>query len=117
MNVLCRSGILASLRLRVLGFPCRQPAIFGVLEAPSPRDEIFEAIKRTFIALDKEIIDRAESSDVADCQYGGTTALMVLRIGQARTSASGGQPPTLTCSLRLIYLYACCPQVHISSLD
>lgn len=65
----------------------REPAVFGALERPSPRDEVFEAIKRTFTALDAEICEDARTSGVTDCQYGGTTALIALCIGHVRTRA------------------------------
>jgi hypothetical protein len=46
------------------------------------RDAIHEAIKRSFKALDEEILDQAKKSDIKECQYGGTTALMTLCIGR-----------------------------------
>ena len=42
---------------------------------------MFAAIKRTFQALDDEIIKEATSCDIADCQFGGSTAVIALRIG------------------------------------
>ena len=63
----------------------REPAVFGALDRPSLRDEVFEAIKRTFTALDAEIIKEAKTSGVTDCQYGGTTALIALCIGHVRS--------------------------------
>lgn len=42
---------------------------------------MFAAIKRTFQALDDEIIKEALSSDIKDCQFGGSTAVIALRIG------------------------------------
>ena len=62
----------------------REPAIFGAVAPTGGRDPIFEAIKKTFNVLDEEIIHVAEHSNVPDCQFGGTTALMALIIGQAR---------------------------------
>ena len=50
----------------------------------SARDEVFDAIKRAFLALDDEILAQARNSGCADCQFGGTTALMALRIGHVR---------------------------------
>ncbi len=71
----------------------REPAIFGAVAPTGGRDPIFEAIKRTFSALDEEIIHVAEHSNVPNCQFGGTTALIALLIGQARAcSGSGSQP-------------------------
>ncbi|CAL8470335.1 g9877 [Coccomyxa elongata] len=57
-----------------------EPAVFG-MSGQSARDEVFGAIKRAFLALDEEILDQARNSGCADCQFGGTTALMALRIG------------------------------------
>ena len=48
----------------------------------SARDEVFGAIKRAFAAVDKDILDAARASDEPDCQFGGTTAIIALRIGQ-----------------------------------
>lgn len=42
---------------------------------------MFAAIKRTFRTLDDEIIKEARSCDIADCQFGGSTAVIALRIG------------------------------------
>ncbi len=54
------------------------------MSGQSARDEVFGAIKRVFLALDEEILHQARSSGCADCQFGGTTALMALRISHVR---------------------------------
>ena len=54
---------------------CREKAIFGPAKQTSS-DEVFAAIKRTFQALDDEIIKEATSCDIADCQFGGSTAVI-----------------------------------------
>ena len=59
---------------------CRETAIFGPAKQTSS-DEVFAAIKRTFQALDDEIIKEATSCDIADCQFGGSTAVIALRVG------------------------------------
>ena len=51
------------------------------MQGQSARDEVFGAIKRAFLTLDDEILTQAHESGCADCQFGGTTALMALRIG------------------------------------
>ena len=71
-------------RKRVFLVPGREPAVFGAVEPQGGRDPVFEAITRTFDTLDREIIDVSNSSNVPDCQFGGSTALAALRIGQAR---------------------------------
>lgn len=60
----------------------------------SARDEVFGAIKRVFAAVDADILASARASDEPDCQFGGTTAVVALRIGQV--SARARTP--LTCS-------------------
>lgn len=57
--------------------------MFGRLQQTS-RDEVFSALKRTFHTLDNEILEQARTSGAADCQFGGTTALMVLQSGHVR---------------------------------
>ncbi len=66
---------------------CREKAIFGPAKQTSS-DEVFAAIKRTFQTLDDEIIKEATSCDIADCQFGGSTAVIALRIGHVSTVSS-----------------------------
>lgn len=60
---------------------CREPQLFNANKG-STTDEVCEAIMRTFKTLDKEILEDAHCSKIKDCQYGGTTALLALCIGQ-----------------------------------
>jgi hypothetical protein len=39
---------------------------------------VVDAIVRSFKTLDNEILEDARKSDIKDCQYGGTTALLAL---------------------------------------
>ena len=64
---------------------CREKQLFNANKG-STRDEVCEAIMRTFKTLDKEILEDAECSKTKDCQYGGTTALLALCIGQVPMS-------------------------------
>jgi len=57
------------------------------MSGQSARDEVFGAIKRSFRRLDDEILEQARTSGCADCQFGGTTALMALRIGHVRPTS------------------------------
>ena len=66
---------------------CREKAIFGPAKQTSS-DEVFAAIKRTFQALDDEIIKEAMSCDIKDCQFGGSTAVIALRIGHVSAAPS-----------------------------
>jgi putative heme degradation protein len=43
---------------------------------------VHEAITRVFKALDTEILDQAQKSNLEICQFGGTTALVALHIGR-----------------------------------
>ncbi|CAL5218369.1 g37 [Coccomyxa viridis] len=67
----------------------REKAIFGPAKQTSS-DEVFAAIKRTFQTLDDEILKEATSCDIADCQFGGSTAVIALRIGHVMYIAHCG---------------------------
>jgi hypothetical protein len=79
----------------------REPAVFG-LQQGTARDEVFMAIKRTFQALDDEILNQARTSGTADCQFGGTTALMALQSGHVRapSDSHSHSPPSSFSLLR-----------------
>ncbi|EIE26090.1 protein serine/threonine phosphatase 2C [Coccomyxa subellipsoidea C-169] len=75
-----RSESAETARHRLHALLAKEPAVFG-MQGQSARDEVFGAIKRAFLTLDDEILTQAHESGCADCQFGGTTALMALRIG------------------------------------
>ena len=53
--------------------------MFQASDKPAAENtELHEALKRTFKALDEEITQAALASDVKECHFGGTTALMAL---------------------------------------
>lgn len=57
-----------------------------------------------FKQLDKEIIEDARRSNIKDCQYGGTTALVALRFGQVCVpSLHSRSPQLLVCALQLVF--------------
>ena len=60
--------------------PCaRERAVFEASDKPAADNtELHEALKCTFKALDEEITQAALASDVKECHFGGTTALMAL---------------------------------------
>ena len=66
---------------------CREPAIFEDTTRPaSENKELLEVIERTFKQLDDEIAEAALASDIKECQFGGTTALMALISGRVSTA-------------------------------
>jgi hypothetical protein len=78
-------GPFSSKRLEAL---CRrEAAVFGRGGA-SARDEVFAALNRAFKAVDADILQQARDSNVIDCQFGGTTAVVALRIGHVRAAAA-----------------------------
>ncbi|BDA46808.1 probable Integrin-linked kinase-associated serine/threonine phosphatase 2C at C-terminar half [Coccomyxa sp. Obi] len=86
----CEAAELAHKRLPEL--LSREPQLFNANKG-STRDEVCDVIMRSFKTLDKEILEDAHCSKIKDCQYGGTTALLALCIGQvlyvAHTGDSG----------------------------
>lgn len=50
----------------------------------SEESKLHEAIKQAFRSMDEDIIQAAVHSDVAECKFGGTTALMALICGRVR---------------------------------
>ncbi len=51
--------------------------------------ELLEVIERTFKQLDDEIAEAALASDIKECQFGGTTALMALISGRVSETCPG----------------------------
>lgn len=74
----------------------REPALYGVGTLGN-KDAIKDAIKRCFKALDDEILEQAQTSDVKECQFGGTTALMILAFGQVCKQLPGGDDTVCIC--------------------
>ena len=61
----------------------------------SENQELPEAIKRTFKQLDDDIAQAALASEIKECQFGGTTALMALingRLSRADHACTLGDP-------------------------
>ena len=66
---------------------CREPAVFSNDGKPAcENQELLEIIERTFKQLDDEIAQAALASEIKECQFGGTTALMALICGRVRTA-------------------------------
>lgn len=77
---------------------------------------MFAAIKRTFQALDDEIIKEAMSCDIADCQFGGSTAVIALRIGHVSLQPSQiTLPPAFQCRASAVVHCTCMPEMSGSS--
>ena len=75
----------------LFGGPSREAAVFGA-GGQSARDEVFGAIKRVFAAVDGDILEAAKADEEPDCQFGGTTAVIALRIGQVSACAHACAP-------------------------